>query len=226
MRLKTMNYKTFIFDCDGVILNSNKEKSNAFYQTVLAYGEDAAKELLDYHVCNGGISRYRKFEYFLKVIAPKYNTAMNAITIEELLNGFADQVKSALLSCEIASGLHNLRKITPDASWCIVSGGDQRELRDVFKTRQISELFDSGIFGSPDCKYSIIAREIANKNITQPAIFFGDSKLDHEVAASFDMDFIFISDWTEFKEWKTYCQENNISTVETINCLLDSFKLK
>mgnify|MGYP002280379498 CR=1 FL=1 len=49
-------YNTLVFDCDGVILNSNSIKTEAFYQTALPHGEDAAQVLRDYHLCNGGIS--------------------------------------------------------------------------------------------------------------------------------------------------------------------------
>jgi len=221
-----INYQTFVFDCDGVIMDSNQTKSDAFYQTALAYGKNAAEEFLDYHVRNGGVSRYEKFEHFLKVIVPKYDTVLNGPTIKELLDNYATQVRKALMSCEIAPGLQQLRKMVPNATWCVVSGGDQEELRSVFKARQISNFFNGGIFGSPDSKHSIITCEITNNNITQPAIFLGDSRLDHEVAKAFKIDFIFLSKWTEFKEWKTYCSENNINTVESIDCLLEDFKLR
>ena len=59
-------YKTLIFDCDGVVLNSNKVKTEAFYETVVKkYGSQAATALADHHKTNGGISRYKKFEFFL-----------------------------------------------------------------------------------------------------------------------------------------------------------------
>jgi len=59
--LDLANYKTLVFDCDGVILNSNKLKTQAFYQATLPYGESKAQAMVNYHVQNGGISRYRKF---------------------------------------------------------------------------------------------------------------------------------------------------------------------
>ena len=62
-------YQNLIFDCDGVILNSNKIKTNAFFAVALPYGQTAAQALVDYHLQNGGISRYRKFEYFLHLIS-------------------------------------------------------------------------------------------------------------------------------------------------------------
>ncbi|MDX1757946.1 MAG: HAD family hydrolase, partial [Marinobacter sp.] len=61
-------YASWVFDCDGVILNSNRVKTEAFYQAALPYGESAARALVEYHVNNGGISRYAKFERFLTTI--------------------------------------------------------------------------------------------------------------------------------------------------------------
>ena len=58
MKLNLSSYKTIIFDCDGVILNSNKIKTEAFYNVTATYGIEAANELVSYHKLNGGISRY------------------------------------------------------------------------------------------------------------------------------------------------------------------------
>ena len=64
-------YQTLVFDCDGVILNSNKIKTQAFYKVAKVYGYEPAQKLKDYHVQNGGISRYQKFEYLLTNILQK-----------------------------------------------------------------------------------------------------------------------------------------------------------
>ncbi len=55
-------YRTFIFDCDGVLIDSNRVKSNAFFAAGLLYGEEAAHRLVEYHRSSGGVSRYKKFE--------------------------------------------------------------------------------------------------------------------------------------------------------------------
>ena len=60
-----MEYNNIFFDCDGVILNSNSLKSDAFLFAVDSYGKNYAKKLLKYHQENGGISRYEKFKFFL-----------------------------------------------------------------------------------------------------------------------------------------------------------------
>ena len=43
------DYKTIIFDCDGVILNSNNIKKDAYYKVALShYGEESANFLVEY----------------------------------------------------------------------------------------------------------------------------------------------------------------------------------
>ena len=64
------HYNSIIFDCDGVILNSNTVKSDSFYSSALPFGEKAADLLLRYHLENGGVSRYVKFRYLISDIAP------------------------------------------------------------------------------------------------------------------------------------------------------------
>lgn len=207
------SYKTLIFDCDGVILNSNKVKTQAFYNAALSYGEQAAQALVDYHVNNGGISRYKKFELFLMEIVP---TGINGPGLEKLLSLYAQEVRDGLLRCELAEGLEELRRRTAHSKWLIVSGGDQNELQEIFRVRGIDRFFDGGIFGSPEPKERILAREINDKNIIKPAIFFGDSRYDHQAAVKFGLDFVFVSDWSEFSGWKEYCLQNQIYSINKI----------
>ena len=75
-------------------------------------------------------------------------------------------------SCKITDGLDKLRAVTPGIPWPIVSGGDQMELRDIFKLRGISDYFDGGIFGSPASKDLIITRELQLGSIETPALFW------------------------------------------------------
>lgn len=209
-------YSTLIFDCDGVVLNSNSVKTEAFYQTALPYGEVAAQSLVDYHVKNGGISRYKKFKYFLdKIIEP----GQVGPSLDELLSRYATLVRYGLMNCDVAEGLAELRKRTASARWLIVSGGDQAELREVFAARKLKELFDGGIFGSPDTKDHILTRELKAQNIIKPALFIGDSKYDYQSACNAKLDFIFLMNWSEVSNWKQWCSENSITFDVSISSL-------
>lgn len=194
--MRLAEYKTLIFDCDGVVLNSNKVKTEAFYKVALPYGEAAAQQLVDYHIMNGGISRYKKFEYFLNSLLPK---DVARPTLLELTSAYAENVFDGLMTCEIADGLAKLRKATGFSRWLVVSGGDQQELVKVFSLRGLLPYFDGGVFGSPDNKDDILKREMNMGNIQGLAVFLGDSQYDFEAARRAGLDFMFISGWSEWK---------------------------
>jgi len=217
MNIDISQFKTLIFDCDGVILDSNKVKSRAFYNAAFPYGKNEAEELVTYHKNNGGISRYVKFEYFLKNIVGVEVMKKN---LDLLLVSYALEVHSGLKNCQVSKGLKTLRKST-ESNWLIASGGDQNELRDVFNHRHLNNYFDGGIFGSPDSKELILLREIDNNNIKYPALFLGDSKYDHEAAKSINCNFVFISQWTDFENWEEYCLLNNVENVASVSDLIN-----
>ena len=219
-------YKTIIFDCDGVVLDSNIVKTEAYFRTAKNLGatDEQAQALVDYHVRLGGISRYHKFDYYLRDILKKPATEQ---AIQDYLDEFARELQIGLRECAIAAGLEALRDITLDANWLILSGGDQQELRTLFVERilpsgkTLGTLFDGGIFGSPDDKDQVLAREKDNGNIQLPSLFLGDSKYDYEAAHRAGMDFIFLSDWTEVPDWQEFSKNNNLKVLRNLSELLD-----
>jgi phosphoglycolate phosphatase-like HAD superfamily hydrolase len=213
------HYQTIVFDCDGVILDSNPLKIQAYRDTAihLGYSEEQAQALVKYHIELGGISRYHKFEYFLREIV---GGPVDKDRLQALIAQFSYEVKQALIHCEMAKGLHALRKATPQAGWMLVSGGDQAEKREVFAARGIAELFDAGIFGSPDYKDDILSREATDGRLKMPGLFVGDSRYDHEAAIKAGLDFVFLSAWTDVEGWQEYCASHNIRIVERLSDLI------
>ena len=211
-------YATLIFFFYGVILDSNKIKTTAFYNAALSYGQDAAEALVNYHEQNGGISRYVKFEYFLEEIL---GLEVETKIINNLLSSFVSEVQEELTLCQISLGLKDLRK-NSNSNWLVVSGGDQKELRCIFSERNLTENFNCGIFGSPETKDVILSREIDNGNIKFPALFIGDSKYDFQAAKATNIDFVFAYDWTEVKDWREYCNENGLEVIKNLAQLQDS----
>ena len=203
-------YKTLVFDCDGIVLNSNQLKIQAYYDVAIKFGANKtqAQALVDYHVRLGGISRYPKFEYFLHEIMQQ---AVTEQAMQALLDSFTAEVKRLLTDCEIAPDLIRVREANPHAKWMIISGGDQTELRDIFQQRGIDRLFGAGIFGSPDNKDAILARELDAGNIVEPALFIGDSRYDHQASTNAGLDFVFLSAWTDVEGWQDYCANHQIT---------------
>jgi phosphoglycolate phosphatase-like HAD superfamily hydrolase len=212
-------YKSIVFDCDGVVLDSNVVKTEAYFRAVKNLGatDHQAQALVDYHIRLGGISRYHKFDYYLREILDQPATKE---AIQVLLDEFGRELEVGLMECEIAVGLEALRVAMPNAKWFILSGGDQQEIRNLFTKRNLANMFDGGLFGSPDNKDEVLAREKANGNLQFPALFLGDSKYDFEAATRAGLDFIFLSDWTEVADWREYCTANQIDVLGGINNLL------
>lgn len=190
-----VRYQTWVFDCDGVLLDSNRVKTDAFFRAAEPYGRASAEALVDYHVRNGGISRYVKFRTFLTDIVGQATAEPDEL--QQLLDRYASLVGEGLRQCTVAPGLHRLRDLTEGSGWLVVSGGDQEELRHVFADRGLAGLFDGGIFGSPDTKDEILARELGSGNIREPAVFVGDSRYDMEASTGAGLDFVFARRWSE-----------------------------
>ena len=209
-------YRSLIFDCDGVILNSNKIKTNCFRQVFEKYSKEATEEFITYHELHGGISRFVKIRYFLEKILPKYSEKCFIEDYEILTNQFGECCKSSLLNAKVAEGIKELRLYSKKQKWFVVSGSDQEELRYIFKKKNIYKFFDGGIFGSPDKKTNILEREIKNNSILLPGLFFGDSWLDHVAAKENNLDFLFVKKWTDFKNYKSYCNDNSLSIIDSI----------
>ncbi len=214
--LKIQEYKSIVFDCDGVILNSNKIKTRAFRVASFPFGDEASRSLENYHLKNGGVSRYEKFDYFLENIVSINSKKNKELYLKKMLKIYSEETEKGLLDSEITYGLHSLRTKTKDSYWSIVSGGDQDQLLSIFAKKEIKHLFNGGIFGSPNTKNEILKRELGRGSIKLPALFLGDTKLDHRVSVSNGLDFIFVSAWTEFRSYEQYCIENSIKNISKV----------
>ncbi|CAM5206841.1 HAD family hydrolase [Alishewanella longhuensis] len=188
-----LHYQHYLFDCDGVILDANRVKSDAFGSCAKIYGSAAAADLVAYHQQTGGVSRYQKFRWLLDKYAPQASEA----DYHALLDCYAQRVYEQLLSCDSALGLTEFRAQTLASSWTVISGGDQNELRDIFNQRDLAKLFDGGIYGSPTDKMSHLEQLIAAGLKPEASLFIGDSMYDLQCAKAFAIDSAFVSEWSE-----------------------------
>lgn len=207
-------YSEFVFDFDGVILNSNKIKTEAFRQVASRhFGKLRVEQLVDFHLENPGLSRYQKFEFLLGL------QKRTGVSRERLLSEYSEHVIEKLLTCEGAKNLEALRKKYSNQSWTIVSGTDHRELQIILKLRGIADLFDGGAYGSPSIKSDII-RSLSFSNRSEEVVLFGDAISDLELARTFSFDFVFVSDWSEPSSKFSNSELFNCRSVSRIDALL------
>ena len=122
------NFNSFIFDCDGVLLDSNSIKSEAFYKVALKYDKVSAETFLKYHINNAGVSRFIKFEYLFRDIL-KYKKFQREIKMA--LDDYSKYIENELLSVKKTSSLDLFKVI--GKSMFVVSGSEQEQLRMVLK---------------------------------------------------------------------------------------------
>lgn len=213
MKINLKNIDFVIFDCDGVILDSNQIKTEAFNKTLSAYPKNKVDEFIIYHKKYGGISRKIKFEYFFFKILKLKDVKL----ITKSLKVFKKYVFQKLVLAKFIKGVLKFIKILKKnkTKIFIVSGSLQSELREIFKKKNKDILFDE-ILGTPKNKIENInyLKKKYNLNLKK-GLFFGDSKTDWLAARTFNIKFIFVR---EKSEWFDIQKSFNI---KKINNFLD-----
>lgn len=181
-------FEVVIFDCDGVILDSNQLKVEAFDLTLKKRNieEDIILEFLEYHRINGGISRFEKF----KVLMQRWlDNWPNETYYQGLLTDFSSLCIGLYEQCSFTTGAEELiHRLARDKKLFVASGSAEDELNLVFRKRGLSPYF-TNVFGSPDTKKSILER-VSQKFTSQSCLMIGDALSDLLAAKSVNMAFV------------------------------------
>lgn len=182
------NYDVYIFDCDGVILDSNQLKIDAMRNALELIVNDSLQvsKCVDYFRNNFGRSRFHHIDVFVEQFL-LVNTSFKAEVKERILNAYSYQCKSLYLKAELTPGFIDFIGLLKGKKY-IASGSEQQELRDVFTTRKLDTYFND-IYGSPTKKLDLVAN-ILTLNSDKSAVMFGDALSDLEASQLNDIDFI------------------------------------
>jgi len=205
-------YKQIIFDCDGVILDSNNIKSNAFAKSLVDEDKQLVDQFIIYHKKNGGVSRFKKFEYFFKKIKKQKNYT---ISLNNALSSYAVLSYESLLDADEVKGVRSILILLKDLNidCFVVSGGEQNEVREVLKKLHLDHYFKK-IYGSPTSKEEHLLTIKPKKSL-----YFGDAKSDYIAAKNFNMDFVFISSVSDWEDGVEFCQSNNVEILKDFSDL-------
>ncbi len=181
-------YDIYIFDCDGVILDSNKLKIHAMQKALQLSIDDPkkVKACVDYFRNNFGRSRFHHIDTFINKFLELDKSAENIVK-DAIFTEYSVQCKKLYLQADITPGFIDF--ITQlNGKKYIASGSEQEELRDVFKERGLNLYFDK-IYGSPTKKSDLVANILETNNNTN-AVMFGDAISDFEASQINKIDFI------------------------------------
>lgn len=182
------DYDVYIFDCDGVVLDSNLLKIKAMESALLNFNfsQEEIRDCLSFFKSNFGLSRYKHIgvflERFLSFDLDKKNYIYN-----KLLFQFSESCKSLYAKADLTEGFINFIENIQGECY-IASGSDQEELRGVFHKRGLENYF-SNIYGSPVSKSENISK-ITKLCNGKRIIMLGDSRSDFDAAQANNIDFI------------------------------------
>ena len=180
--------KNIIFDFDGVILDSIPVKTEAFRCLFEGFDERLVNSFIDYHLLNGGMSRYLKIKYFYEKILGEKITDKK---VDQLALEYSELTKLELSKEKylIQDTLEFIQQNYQKYNMHIASGADEKDLRYICTSLNLSQYFHS-INGSPMVKNKIvkgILEVYMHKKIE--TVLIGDSINDLEAAKANDIVF-------------------------------------
>jgi phosphoglycolate phosphatase-like HAD superfamily hydrolase len=179
--------KCVIFDFDGVIAESVDVKTEAFKILFKDYPEHL-ETIAQFHIDNGGMSRYEKFRFIYKNIIDE---ALSKDKFIELCNMFSELVVEKVVSAPFVEGVPDLLdKCFNRFEMFIVSGTPDEEIKKIVRRRELDKYFRE-ILGSPTSKTNLVGKVLKENNYNpKEVIFIGDSRNDLKAAVDTGTHFI------------------------------------
>jgi HAD superfamily hydrolase (TIGR01549 family) len=176
-----MKYETIFFDFDGVILDSVNVKTEAFAAMFRHYGPAVEQAVVAFHLANGGVSRFKKFEHYYNHILGKPITQKELQTLGEQFSSLA--LQGVLESPYIPGALETLCALKEKGIPCfVVSGTPDEEIKLIVEKKRLSQYFQE-VHGSPRKKAEILLDILVRYDLTAgQCLFIGDAMTDYEAA--------------------------------------------
>ncbi|MBG6247611.1 MULTISPECIES: HAD family hydrolase [Symbiopectobacterium] len=212
--LFTNKFKTYIFDCDGVIFDSNSLKIEAMRQSLINVlgNVNVISDCIDYFKNNFGKSRFHHVNIFLDEYI-YIDEDEREIIRKDILSSYSNSCKELYLMANITPGfLKMINNICGEKY--VASGSEQEELRWVFTQRKLDRYF-SDIYGSPMAKSDIVKKIIAAGSDPRECVLLGDAISDINAAVTNGIQFIGYLPYSNVKqELMALCLQHKLPVLE------------
>lgn len=181
-------YNTFVFDFDGVILDSNKVKEAAFQELFLSYGSKVVDNIGKFHRQNLGVHRHKKIAYF-------FERFCKISVSDELIREYSERFSHLTLSLLSDSkylihdsiGFIRKMKLLRERRLYVASAASEEDVLALCRIHNLHDFFD-GIFGGPESKTQLICKIIQHSENGR-CVMIGDSINDYNAAIKAGVDF-------------------------------------
>src|SRR5829696_1848375 len=192
-----------IFDCDGVLLDSNRIKSEGFRSALAEEPAEQVERFFAYLHANAGLMRDALFEHYFRSIAPRTDWAS---PVADAIRVFGKHTMESLLACAQIPGAAELVQTLSDAGvpCVVVSAARPDDLELILSEKGMQYLF-AAVRGGDRTKIAHIASLIDEGTVRAPLVYFGDSRVDMEAAEAFGARFVFVSAGTDWMDGEAVC---------------------
>ncbi len=185
---KKYTLEALFFDFDGVIVDSNCIKTQAFIDVChLDLPKIPASEIAAYFVKTAGLSRFQTFKSFYQESA---NITLNQADITRLANTFGERVCQRVIEApEIKGARQFLDSLPPKLPKFVISGTEELELRAIIAARGLSSFF-TACFGSPTEKTEHFHQICTQYGYSsENCLMIGDGFIDYQAAKQCQIPF-------------------------------------
>ena len=200
-----------IFDCDGVILDSNDFKVESLLSALkyidckgifLKWVEDNFRE-------NFGRTRLEHFRV-IQENSLRFGYQLSDDKLTDALERYSDLVSSGYGDCRMVEETNTFISGLPrDQLIFVVSGSDQQELRQFLPSKN-SLLTRDRIFGGPLSKVRNIQNIISNCG-TAEYFYYGDAVQDAKAARASGVNFVGLSKYSSApRDLEDFCAKHSL----------------
>lgn len=179
-------YKTVILDFDGVLVESNAIKQQAF-EALFSKCPEHLAAILDYHQKNAVI-RFQKFRYIYEHILKRPYTPQDEAALGRDFSAFC--IESVIKCPEVKGAGKFLEDFYRRVPLYLVSINPEVDLTQILEARGLAQFFKK-VYAVEGSKAGAIRDVLSRENIQpQEAVFIGDSLGDYQSARQAGIDFI------------------------------------
>ena len=177
--MKLSDFKTFIWDFDGVIKESAAIKEKSYIDLFSHFGQEGMEFVNNHNKVNSGISRLEKIPFYMK----HFGLPLNDHLISHYMESFSNSVVQSVIDSPYVPGVVQfLEQNYQSKTNYLISGTPQLELEHILTRLNLKHFFKE-IFGAPHIKVDALKLIKKEYNLeTKNTIFIGDSIIDMEAA--------------------------------------------
>jgi len=197
-----MKIKNVFFDFDGVIAESVTAKTEAFREMYIEYGPEIADKVVEFHINNGGVSRFEKFRHWEKEF---FDRDISEEEVQTMAQRFSDLVLNKVINAAEVVGVEEfLEKYTAKLNYWIITGTPTTEIVIIADKRKLTNYF-KGIYGSPENKKHWTEYLLKKHNLKrEETLFLGDATTDYDAAKHSHLHFALRDNEENIELFKEY----------------------